>query len=187
MGPMSTKNPWQTVSTREIYRNPWIRVREDSVVRPDGNPGIYSVVEARPATGVLALNDLGNLVLVGQFRYPTNCYSWEIPEGGAEAGESPLQAVQRELKEEAGLLARHWELLAGDIQLSNCYTNERGYLFLARDLQEVSAAPDATEELAIRWVSPKEAMDMILRSELTDSLSMLAILLYLRRIGSYKD
>ena len=81
-------NPWRTLSTRLAYENPWIRVREDQVTRPDGHPGIYGVVSMRAkAIGVLPVHDDGSITLVGQFRYTLNEYSWEIPEGGGPFGE----------------------------------------------------------------------------------------------------
>jgi len=103
-----TQNPWQTKSSRLVYENAWIRVREDQVTCPDGQPGIYGVVETRIATGVIALTPQHEIYLVGQFRYPTGEYSWEIIEGGTEDGEEPLAAAKRELQEEAGLVARTW-------------------------------------------------------------------------------
>src|SRR3712207_7590381 len=77
----ATKNPWLTVSSKRVYDNPWITVREDQVVRPDGEPGIYGVVHYNNiAVGVLAIEE-DHVYLVGQYRYPLKSYSWEIPEG----------------------------------------------------------------------------------------------------------
>ena len=98
-------NPWQTLSTRIVYENAWIRVREDQVIQPDGNPSIYGVIEFHGCVGVLPIDAEANVHLVGQFRYPLQQYSWEIPEGGCHPGEAPLEAAQRELCEELGLAA----------------------------------------------------------------------------------
>src|ERR687890_1606450 len=112
------KNPWRKISSREVYENPWIRVREDEVLRPDGEPGIYGVVHFKNvAVGVLAVEG-DELYLVGQYRYTLDRYSWEIPEGGCPEGEEPLDAARRELEEETGLRARCWEKL-GEAHLSN--------------------------------------------------------------------
>jgi len=101
---MEGRNPWKTLDSRIAYENAWIRLREDAVIRPDGNPGIYSVVEIRPSVGVVALSDAEQIVLVGQWRYPLGRYGWEIPRGGSMDGESDLLAVaQRELREEGVL------------------------------------------------------------------------------------
>ena len=176
MLPSDDKNPWRTVSSRQIYKNPWITLREDQVVQPDGNPGIYGVIEARIATGVVALTSNDEIVLVGQYRYPTECYSWEIPEGGAEIGEDPLSAIQRELAEEAGLSARTWQRLGGEVHLSNCFSAERALIFLARDLAAESRPPDPTEVLRVAHVPFVRALEMVDNGMIVDAMSIVGIL-----------
>ncbi len=178
---MSETNPWQTRDSRVVYENDWIRVREDQVIRPDGNPGIYGVVETRIATGVVALTPENEVYLVGQYRYTMNFYSWEIIEGGTDPGEAPIDAAKRELKEEAGLTAEHWEPLGTEIHLSNCHSDERGFLFVARGLTEGAAEPDGTEQLQVKKVPVSEALAMIARGEIRDSMTIMA-LLWLERI-----
>ena len=89
-----------------MYRNPWITVREDDVIRPDGSGGVYGVVEIPASCGVVAIRDDGQVALVGQWRYVHDRYSVEIPTGGSEPGERPVDAAQRELREETGLTSR---------------------------------------------------------------------------------
>ena len=173
---MSEKNPWQRWGSRVVYSNPWITVREDQVVSPGGKPGIYGVVETKIATGVVALTDSNEVFLVGQYRYPVEEYSWEIPEGGPEIGEDPLVAAQRELKEEAGVTAERWEPLGGEIHLSNCFTAERGFLYLARGLTVGESQPEHTEQLITRVVPFAECLAMVDRGEIKDSLTIIAIL-----------
>jgi len=173
-------NPWKTLSTRTVYDNPWIRVREDQVLRPDGRPGIYGVVHYKNlAIGVVAIDAEGYVHLVGQHRYPFNKYSWEIPEGGCPEGEDPLDAAQRELLEETGLQARDWKLL-GEGDLSNSVSDERAFWFLATGLEQGEATPDGTEVLERRRVPLAEALRMIDNGEITDALSIIALLHYTR-------
>jgi ADP-ribose pyrophosphatase len=174
-------NPWRTEGTRLVYENPWIRVREDRVITPSGTPGIYGVVEARIATGVVALDDRGYVQLVGQYRYPTEEYSWEIVEGGAEPGEDPALAIRRELREEAGLEAAEWDVLGGPVHLSNCFSSEVAHLYIARGLREVERAPDETEQLQLRRVPFAEALTMVDRGEVKDALTIIALLRAARR------
>lgn len=178
--PDNTGNPWKTLSTRTVYDNPWIRVREDQVLRPDGQPGIYGVVHYKNlAIGVVAIDAEGYVHLVGQHRYPFDKYSWEIPEGGCPEGEDPLNAAQRELLEETGLQARDWKLL-GEADLSNSVSDERAFWFLATGLDQGEATPDGTEVLERRRVPLAEVLRMIDKHEITDALSIMALLHYTR-------
>jgi 8-oxo-dGTP pyrophosphatase MutT (NUDIX family) len=181
---MSASNPWKKLGERFIYENPWMRLREDDVISPGGSRTIYGVVETRVATGVVALTDDDEVYLVGQYRYPLDVYSWEIPEGGANVGEVPLAAAQRELAEEAGVVAEAWEQLGGEIHLSNCFSNERGFLYLARGLSPCELNPDDTEELQIRRVPFEECLRMVDSGEITDSLTVIALLRLARLRGN---
>lgn len=172
------KNPWRTLSTREVYENRWIRVREDKVIRPDGEPGIYGVVHFRnTAVGVLAVDEDDFIYLVGQYRYTLEQYSWEIPEGGCPEGEEPLSAAKRELEEETGLSASIWERV-GEAHLSNSVTDELAVWYVARGLTQGELRPEGTEELQVKRVPFSRALEMVLQGQITDALSRLAILQY---------
>lgn len=173
-------NPWKTLSGKIIYQNPWMRIREDSVINPQGNQGTYTVVEAQKlAAGVLAFTENEELYLVGQYRYPTKVYSWEIIEGGIEEGELPLDGIKRELREEAGLEASFWEELpGGEVHLSNCISDERAVFFVARGLSEVKAEPDPNEILAIKKLPFEDVYKMVLSGEIFDAMTVIAVLRY---------
>jgi 8-oxo-dGTP pyrophosphatase MutT (NUDIX family) len=169
------RNPWTRVMRRTVYENPWITVWEDQVTRPDGRPGIYGVVHFRHrAVGVVALDEADRVLLVGQYRYTLDAYSWEIPEGGAALDEEPLAAAQRELLEETGYTAQRWEEIAR-AHTSNSVTDEEAICYLARELSPGPAAPEPTELLQVRWVPFADALRMTAAGEITDALSILSL------------
>ena len=172
---IATSGPWTRHARRAVYENPWIVVWHDEVTRPDGGPGIYGVVHFRnAAAGVVVLDDADQLLLVGQHRYTLGDYSWEIPEGGVAPNEDPLDGIRRELREETGMSAREWHQI-GSYALSNSITDERGLLWLATGLSEGEAAPDPTEDLAVRWVAFDEALAMTFDGRITDAVSIIGI------------
>jgi 8-oxo-dGTP pyrophosphatase MutT (NUDIX family) len=168
-------NPWRRLARRVAYENPWISVLHDDVVRPDGQPGIYGVVHFHNrAIGIVPLDAQDRVMLVGQFRYPLDRYSWEIPEGGGRFDEEPEESARRELVEETGLHGGTWrELCRAD--LSNSVTDEVMVTYVATDLVEGPAAPEGTEQLAVRWVPFAETLAMIGRGEIRDAMTILAL------------
>ena len=153
-------------------------MREDQVVQPDGSPGIYGVVHFKnKAIGILPIDSENNIHLVGQFRYPLDQYSWEIPEGGCPESEDPLTAAKRELLEETGLRAGQWKEI-GRAHLSNSVSDEEAIFFLATELEQGTAEPEATELFAHKRVPFTKAVDMVITGEITDSVSVLAIFHY---------
>ncbi|MEM9016482.1 MAG: NUDIX hydrolase [Verrucomicrobiota bacterium] len=171
------ENPWKTHRTREVYRNHWIEVTESDVTNPSGGEGIYGVVHYRNrAIGIVPIDKEGNTWLVGQYRYTLNSYEWEIPEGGCPEGENPLEAAQRELREETGLTANHWEIILDNIALSNSVSDERATIFVARELSEGEADPEETEKLSLRKLPLSEAIELAKKGAITDSVSVIALL-----------
>jgi 8-oxo-dGTP pyrophosphatase MutT (NUDIX family) len=170
------QSPWQTLSSELVYDNPWIAVTHRRVINPSGNPGVYGVVHFKNrAIGVLPLDEEGNTYLVGQYRYTLGRYSWEIPEGGGPFDEDPLEAARRELLEETGLQADHWELLLR-LHLSNSVTDEAGLIYLARGLHQGEASPEETEQLRVQKVPLEEVYRRVLEGEITDALTVAAVL-----------
>jgi ADP-ribose pyrophosphatase len=174
--PDATPSPWLIHHSEEKYDNPWIRVIEHQVTNPAGKPGIYGVVQFKNlAVAVIPVDDHGYTWLVGQYRFPTATYEWEIPEGGAPAGEDPETCARRELREETGLLAARLAPIL-EMQLSNSTTDERSISYLATGLTPGPAAPEDTEKLAIRRVPLAEAINMALRNEIRDCLALASLL-----------
>jgi 8-oxo-dGTP pyrophosphatase MutT (NUDIX family) len=166
-----------------VYRNAWIEVYHDEVVRPDGRPGVYGVVHPTfVATGVVAIDAADRAVLVGQHRYTLNVYSWEIPAGGVPFDESVLDGARRELAEETGYVAVRWRELL-HFSLLNSLTDERGVVFLATELTEDVAEPDGTEDITVRLVPFDEAVEMVMSGEIHDAVSQLGLLAAARTLG----
>ena len=171
-----THNPWQVLSTEQKYQNPWISVREDQVINPAGGRGIYGVVSMKnKAIGIIPIDAEGNTWLVGQYRYPLNEYSWEIPMGGGPIEIDILESAKRELQEETGFSARRWTNIAR-LHTSNSVTDEEGFVFLAEDLIPGEVAPEETEDLRL-WKLPfAEAVQMALDDRITDAISVAGLL-----------
>jgi 8-oxo-dGTP pyrophosphatase MutT (NUDIX family) len=169
-------NPWTLLGSETKYENPWIRVREDKVLRPDGQPGIYGVVEIPPSVAVLALDDRERIVLVGQWRYTRDRFSWEVPLGGAHAHETDMRAVaERELREETGVVAKNWECL-GVIQACIGVTTDTQTIYLATGLTPHASEPDPGEVLEVRWMPLVDAARAVVDGEICECASMAAIL-----------
>ena len=168
---MSTKNgPWTVISTKGIYKNPWINVREDKVIRPDGNDGIFGVVDLKNGITVLPIDNDGNVFLVEQYRYVMKKKTIEAISGGIEDNENPLSAAKRELKEEAGIEAKEWINL-GIINPLTTVVSSQNYLFLAKDLTFSEANPDGTEKIKPIKVSLKQAINWVMEGKIDSSVT----------------
>lgn len=169
-------NPWTIVAQRPVYDNKWIGITEYDVINPSGGKGIYGKVHFKNiAIGILPLDEELNTWLVGQYRFPLDQYSWEIPEGGGDLAVPPLASAQRELLEETGLVAREWMPLI-ELHLSNSVSDEKAIIFLARQLEQREPEPEETEQLVVRKVPFAEAYRMVEQGIITDSMSVAAIL-----------
>lgn len=169
-------NPWQRIGTRVIYANSWLRLREDTVIRPDGREGIYGVVEISPTVGIVAINDADDVALVTQWRYVHGKMSTEIPTGGSQSCDRDLlAAARRELREETGLSAGHWRGL-GSIDNSNGVTTDVSHMFLATGLVAGQDAQDPEERIVLSWLPFGQAVTEVLNGSITESVSVAAIL-----------
>lgn len=169
-------NPWQTLSEKKIYENPWISLTEYQVINPGGGEGIYGKVHFKNlAIGIIVLDEDYCTWLVGQYRYPPDQFSWEIPEGGGLLQKDPLESAQRELLEETGITAGSW-IEIQRMHLSNSVSDELAIIYLARDLSFGESNPDETEQLTLKKIPFNEAYKMVMSGEITDSMSVAAIL-----------
>lgn len=170
------QNPWKITAERVVYDNPWINLIEYQVINPAGGPGIYGKVHYKNlAIGIVPLDEELNTYLVGQYRFALNQYSWELPEGGGPLGIDPLESAKRELLEETGLKANKWTELQ-HMHLSNSVSDEFNIIYLAQGLEQHEAEPEDTEQLIIRKLPLNEVYRMICNNEITDAITVAAIL-----------
>jgi 8-oxo-dGTP pyrophosphatase MutT (NUDIX family) len=174
--PIEKVGGWKTKTSEVTYENPWIKITHEEVITPKGTDGIYGVVHFKnTAIGIVPIDHEGNTWLVKQSRYTLNQYTWEIPEGGCPAGEEPLRAAQRELEEEVGLKASSWQPLM-TMHLSNSVTDELCEVFVARDLFAGTQELESTEDIEYKKLPLSEAINMVKRGEITDAISVAALL-----------
>lgn len=174
--PLCKAGGWQRLSSELVYENPWIQVFHQEVLTPSGSEGIYGLVHFRgTAVGVVPLDEDNNTWLVKQSRYTLDHHTWEIPEGGAAAGENPEVCAARELEEEVGLKAANFrELLR--LHTSNSVTDEAAVIYVATGLSQGNQALDASEDIEVRKLPLEEAVAMAMRGEITDAMSVAALL-----------
>ncbi len=170
--------PWIRGQPRRVYDNAWIAVTEFQAIAPTGASALYGLVEFKNrALAILPIHADGSVELVGQYRFPLGDYSWEIPEGGGPLAEPPLEAAQRELREETGLVAGAWQEILR-MQLSNSVTTEAAIGYLALDLFQSDLRPngDDTEDLAQVRVPFRQVLDLVLAGKITDALTVAMML-----------
>ncbi|MES2286336.1 MAG: NUDIX hydrolase [Bacteroidota bacterium] len=170
------ENPWTTLTSEKIYDSPWIGLTKHDVLNPNGNPGTYSVVHFKNlAIGILPLDNDYNTWIVGQYRYPINQYSWEIPEGGGDHNVPALDSAKRELLEETGITANKWTKIQ-EVHMSNSASDEFGILYIAQDLSFGESEPEDDEQLVVRKIHFNELYKMVESGEITDSLTVITVL-----------
>lgn len=179
---MERRNGWTILESEVKYQNPWIQVVEHQVIRPNGEPGIYGVLDAGNNAAAVVMDDDFNIVILDEFIFPMNTRTPQIPSGQFRE-EDPLHAAKRELLEETGITANHWVDL-GTFYLSGGISTQIGHIFLARDLTYGESELEVTEQLTWRKIPLREAANMCLNAEIKDSVSVVGILraeLYLRQ------
>lgn len=174
---MRKDNPWKLISSKVVYQNPWIRVREDSVIRPSGEAGIYGVMESNDSVMVCAMNKNQELYIIRSFSYPAQSWQWELP-GGGNDHEDSISASKRELFEETGIQAESWIEL-GNIRVCDGLMTERTTILLAQDLtlHDVPQADD-NELISDRKFASLDAIyQMVKDKEIDEGQSLTALYL----------
>ena len=168
-------NPWKILDHTTVYESDWIMVTKNNVINPAGNPALYSWVHFKNlAIGIVPMDKHKNIWLVGQFRFPINQYSWEIPEGGGKIGVAPVDSARRELQEETGIKASKFQEFLR-MHLSNSATDELSISFLATELEFHSPEPEESEVLQIKKIPLEEAYRLVLSGKITDAISVASL------------
>ena len=173
---MSEKiGPYVRHSTRKVYDNPWMSVREDEVTRTNGEEGIFGVITMVAGSTVLPIDENNCTYMVEEFKYGIEKNSLELVSGAIDRHESPLDGAKRELKEELSCVANEWVSL-GVVHPFTTIVNSPNYIFLARRLDFVRAEIPSEDHLKSVKVPFEDALDMVLRSEVIHAASCVAIL-----------
>ncbi|UCC63693.1 MAG: NUDIX hydrolase [Anaerolineae bacterium] len=167
--------PWKTRSSRPIYQNPWIDIREDVAEMPDGRTTIYGVVSLGQCVGVVPFLDEDRILMVRQYRYVQEDARWEIPTGGVHEGESLEDATQRELQEETGYRAEQLTWISS-YYTSKSVCKETAHLYIGEGLSPAERPADETEFIEVKAFLFSEALQMVIDCEIMDSMSVIAIL-----------
>ena len=157
-----------------IYQGRALTLSEERVVFPDGKREILAIVRHPGGAGALALDEEGHVCLIRQYRYAVDSWLWEIPAGRLETGEAAQFCAQRELAEEAGVRAAHWQPLT-NLLPSPGICDERIYLFLARELSPLPTAHEHGEYIEIHWLSLNDALAKVCAGEIVDAKTVIAL------------
>lgn len=168
------QNPYTQLSSQKLHERKYVKFFKDMVKIGEIEKD-YSYMDVDDSVGVVALNEKGEVALVGQWRYPIKQYHWEIPAGMAEAGETPLENAKRELMEEAGVQAKEWTEL-GSYQMDGSKMDQQNHLFLAQELTVGENAPMEDERIERLWLPLEEALALVEAGEIRDGFTVIGLL-----------
>jgi ADP-ribose pyrophosphatase len=172
---MIPHGPWKIKQSQERYADPFIRVRLDEVIRPDGDDGQHVVVSMKPGVCVLAMDDDQNVFLTREFHYGIGKYSVEAVSGGIESGEDPDLTARRELQEEIGLVADDWEYLTTVDPFTTIVVSPTR-LYIARGLTTAPCEPEGTELIETVTMPLDEAVEQVMRGQITHAPTCVVLL-----------
>ncbi len=171
----SKKNPWILIDSVSIYKNNWMEVKEDKVIRPDKKNSTFGIVKLKSGVTVLPIDERENVFLVKQYRYVMKKNTLEAVSGGIEKKEKPIDAAKRELKEEAGIEAGKWISL-GKINPLTSVVNSQNHLFLATNLKLSNSNQDKTENIELVKITLNKAVDLVINNKISSSVTTTLIL-----------
>ena len=175
---MKSNNPYKTLSTKVVYKNPWITIHEDAVILPNGKNGIYGYLESRDSCMIVTVNDQNQIYFVRGYRYPSKTFGWELPGGGGD-NEDLLEASKRELEEETGIIAEDWKRL-GEAYVCNGLLTEKMIICLAHNLSFTGKKEIASGEKFndARFFSKTEIDSLIQAGEINDCQTLTGLHYY---------
>lgn len=173
---MENEHPIKTLKTRVAWSSRWYSIRQDAIQLPDGSLGEYNVIEIDDSVWVVPVTDSGDIVLIHNYRYPIKSWSWELPAGHIEPGQTAEDAARMELLQEAGGTAAKIKRLL-HVSTLNGIGNHYGYFFLATGVTLSTAQPESTEVIRVQTFSIAHAMHMARSGEINDAVSVMALLL----------
>ncbi len=168
-----SKTPWQVLARRTVYTSGWIDMQQVDIRLPDGQvlPNIHLVDYKHAAANVIPIRDDGKILLIDHYRFQTDTRGWEVPAGKIEEGETPEQAVARELMEETGHRAAALKYL-GRYHPSNGSSNQVFHVFVGRGVTRAGEIEDTNEVMGLNWFTPLQVRELIARNEILDGLSL---------------
>lgn len=178
--------PWTIASSAVVYADPWIHVRLDQVIRPDGRPGTHTVTTIKPGVCVIAEDDAGDVILTSEFHYAVGRVTLEGVSGGCDGDEPPEQAARRELAEELGLVAGELVPL-GLCDPFTAMVLSPTHLFAARRLSRGVARPEGTERIEAVRMPLETAVERVMNSDITHGPTCVAILKWWRIRSATRD
>ncbi len=172
---MQQHGPWTIVKNHKIYRDPWVALERDDVIRPDGLPGSYSTVEIKPGVTVIALDQQNIVHLTSEFHYAVGRVTLEGVSGGIETDEAPLESAKRELLEELGIIAQQWTSL-GFVDPFTSAVRSPVQLYLAEQLSFEATQLEGTELIERVSMPLADAIAAVMDSQITHAPTCVALM-----------